>query len=106
MQVAKAEKLKPLELALRKMEDMSEAIVNDFARMKAREQEHRDTNGLFGLPINTAVIMQSDTLLTTLAESTNERLLMFSLISMGALLALAVWQVLYLKRYFRQKKLI
>eukprot|EP00042_Codosiga_hollandica_P018391 m.53940 g.53940 ORF g.53940 m.53940 type:complete len:207 (-) comp48671_c0_seq2:85-705(-) len=82
-EIARSEKLKPLELELRKLEDLAESVVADFARMKAREQEHRDTN-----------------------ESTNERLLLFSLISMGALLALAIWQVLYLKRYFRQKKLI
>eukprot|EP00054_Salpingoeca_dolichothecata_P006979 m.40844 g.40844 ORF g.40844 m.40844 type:complete len:207 (+) comp16790_c0_seq1:39-659(+) len=81
--VAKAEKLKPMEVQLRKLEDLSESIVQDFARMKKREAEHRDTN-----------------------ESTNERLLQFSIFSMVCLLVLAVWQVLYLKRYFKQKKLI
>ncbi len=40
------------------------------------------------------------------AESTNDRLLHFSVFSMACLLVLGVWQVLYLKRYFRQKKLI
>lgn len=103
--MAKAEKLKPLELELRKLEDLAEAVVNDFARMKMREQEHRDTNGMSSpTSVHCRSALSSSSWLSL--ESTNERLLLFSLISMGALLALAVWQVLYLKRYFRQKKLI
>ena len=43
--LAQAEKLKPLEKELRKLEDLSESIVNDFAYMRAREEEMRDTNG-------------------------------------------------------------
>lgn len=43
--IAKAEKLKPLEVELKKLEDLSESIVNDFAYMRAREEEMRDTNG-------------------------------------------------------------
>lgn len=39
------EKLKPLEVELRRLEDLSESIVNDFAYMKKREEEMRDTNG-------------------------------------------------------------
>uniref|UniRef100_A0A670IHQ7 Transmembrane p24 trafficking protein 10 n=1 Tax=Podarcis muralis TaxID=64176 RepID=A0A670IHQ7_PODMU len=42
--IAKVEKLKPLELELRRLEDLSESIVNDFAYMKKREEEMRDTN--------------------------------------------------------------
>ena len=47
VQIAKAEKLKPMELELKKLEDLSESIVNDFAYMRAREEEMRDTNGKF-----------------------------------------------------------
>lgn len=36
-----------MELELKKLEDLSEAIVNDFAYMRAREEEMRDTNGRF-----------------------------------------------------------
>lgn len=43
--IAQAEKLKPLEKELRRLEDLSESIVNDFAYMRAREEEMRDTNG-------------------------------------------------------------
>ncbi|KAK2149992.1 hypothetical protein LSH36_427g00022 [Paralvinella palmiformis] len=81
--IAKAEKLKPLEVELKKLEDLAESIVNDFAYMRAREEEMRDTN-----------------------ESTHSRVLYFSIFSMGCLLALATWQVLYLRRYFKAKKLI
>ena len=46
-QLAKAEKLKPMELELKKLEDLAEAIVSDFAYMKSREKLMRDTNGEF-----------------------------------------------------------
>ena len=34
-----------MELELRRLEDLAESIVNDFAQMKLREETHRDTNG-------------------------------------------------------------
>ncbi|KAM4625446.1 transmembrane emp24 domain-containing protein 10-like [Polymixia lowei] len=82
-EIAKVEKLKPLEVELRRLEDLSESIVNDFAYMKKREEEMRDTN-----------------------ESTNTRVLYFSVFSMCCLIALATWQVLYLRQFFKAKKLI
>ncbi|XP_046558070.1 transmembrane emp24 domain-containing protein 10-like [Haliotis rubra] len=82
-ELAKAEKLKPLEVELRRLEDLSKSIVDDFAYMRAREEEMRDTN-----------------------ESTHSRVMYFSLFSMCCLLGLATWQVLYLRRYFKAKKLI
>jgi hypothetical protein len=82
-ETGKAEKLKPLEQELRKLEDLSEAIVNDFSYMKQREEHMRDTN-----------------------ESTNTRVLYFSIFSMCCLFGLATWQVIYLRRYFKSKKLI
>eukprot|EP00062_Callorhinchus_milii_P024585 gi/632984649/ref/XP_007909243.1/ PREDICTED: transmembrane emp24 domain-containing protein 10 [Callorhinchus milii] len=81
--IAKAEKLKPLEVELRRLEDLSESIVNDFAYMKQREEEMRDTN-----------------------ESTSARVLYFSIFSMFCLVGLATWQVFYLRRFFKAKKLI
>jgi hypothetical protein len=81
--IAKAEKLKPLEVELRRLEDLSKSIVDDFAYMRAREEEMRDTN-----------------------ESTHSRVMYFSVFSMLCLLGLATWQVLYLRRYFKAKKLI
>lgn len=80
---AKAEKLKPLELDLRKLEDISDSIVNDFSWMRKREEEMRTTN-----------------------ESTHSKVLYFSLFSMICLISLATWQILYLRRFFKAKKLI
>ncbi|XP_059610993.1 transmembrane emp24 domain-containing protein bai [Phlebotomus argentipes] len=78
-----AAKLKPLEIDMKRLEDLSDSIVQDFAIMRKREEEMRDTN-----------------------ESTNNRVLFFSIFSMCCLLGLATWQVLYLRRYFKAKKLI
>ncbi|CAH0550204.1 unnamed protein product [Brassicogethes aeneus] len=78
-----AAQLKPIEKELKRLEDLSSAIVQDFAFMRKREEEMRDTN-----------------------ESTNSRVLYFSILSMLCLLGLATWQVLYLRRYFKAKKLI
>ena len=82
-QLDEAAKLKPLEVELKRLEDLSESIVKDFAFMKQREEEMRDTN-----------------------ESTNSRVLYFSIFSMLCLLGLATWQVLYLRQFFKSKKLI
>ncbi|KAJ8952604.1 hypothetical protein NQ318_004151 [Aromia moschata] len=78
-----AAQLKPIEKELKRLEDLSNAIVQDFSIMRKREEEMRDTN-----------------------ESTNSRVLYFSIFSMCCLLGLATWQVLYLRRYFKAKKLI
>ncbi|KAK9874014.1 hypothetical protein WA026_002367 [Henosepilachna vigintioctopunctata] len=78
-----AANLKPIEKELQRLEDLSNEIVRDFAYMRKREEEMRDTN-----------------------ESTNNRVLYFSIFSMFCLLGLATWQVLYLRRYFKAKKLI
>ena len=59
--MAKAEQLKPLELELRKLEDLSESIVQDFVRMKKIEQEHRDTNRLWPASAPKAKILISET---------------------------------------------
>lgn len=55
-QIAKVEKLKPLELELRRLEDLSESIVNDFAYMKKREEEMRDTNGTYSNSGSSSVV--------------------------------------------------
>ena len=82
-EMAKANKLAPLEVELKRLEDLSLSIVQDFAHMRTREEKMRDTN-----------------------ESTNSRVLYFSVFSMCCLLGLATWQVLYLRKYFKSKKLI
>ncbi|XP_050438396.1 transmembrane emp24 domain-containing protein bai-like [Adelges cooleyi] len=81
--IDEASKLKPLELDLKRLEDMSQDIVQDFENMKRRSEDMRTTN-----------------------ESTKSRLFYFSVFSMLCLITLATWQVFYLRRYFKAKKLI
>lgn len=81
--LGEAANLKPIEREIKRLEDLSNAIVQDFAFMRKREEEMRDTN-----------------------ESTNSRVLYFSIFSLCILTGLATWQVLYLRRYFKAKKLI
>lgn len=45
MQIGEAAKLKPLEVDLKRLEDLSDAIVQDFSYMRKQEEEMRDTNG-------------------------------------------------------------
>ncbi|KAI9011737.1 endoplasmic reticulum vesicle protein 25 [Hyaloraphidium curvatum] len=82
-EVAKSEKLRPIEIELRKLESVAEGIVTEMEYMKQREAQMRDTN-----------------------ESTNERVQNFSLLSIAVLIGLGVWQAFTLRRYFISKKLI
>uniref|UniRef100_A0A224XKH7 Putative emp24/gp25l/p24 family of membrane trafficking n=1 Tax=Panstrongylus lignarius TaxID=156445 RepID=A0A224XKH7_9HEMI len=81
--MGEANKLKPMEVELKKLEELSGSIVQDFEQMREREEAMRDTN-----------------------ESTNNRVLYLSLFSMCCLLGLSVWQVLYLRKFFKSRKLI
>ena len=73
-----AEKLKPMEMELRRIEEMVQEVVSEMEYLKAREQKLRDTN-----------------------ESTNERVKWFALGTIGMLIGLGAWQVVYLRAYFR-----
>ncbi|KAJ5190473.1 Endoplasmic reticulum vesicle protein 25 [Penicillium cinerascens] len=77
------EKLKPVETDLRRIEEMVQDIVTEMEYLRAREQRLRDTN-----------------------ESTNERVKWFAFGTMGMLMGLGAWQVVYLRAYFRSKHLI
>lgn len=72
-----------VETNLAKIEDMTNAIIVDFAQLKRRNQDTLDTN-----------------------DSTNSRLFYQSILTFILLIALAFWQVVYLKTYFRSRKLI
>ncbi len=72
------EKLKPVEADLRRIEALVGEIVTEMDYMRSREQKLRDTN-----------------------ESTNERVKWFALGTMGMLVGLGAWQVVYLRAYFR-----
>lgn len=67
-----------METDLRRIEEMVAEIVNEMEYLRAREQKLRDTN-----------------------ESTNERVKWFAFGTMGMLVGLGVWQVVYLRAYFR-----
>ena len=57
---------------------MVQEIVSEMDYLRGREQKLRDTN-----------------------ESTNERVKWFAFGTMGMLVGLGVWQVIYLRAYFR-----
>ncbi|KAA6413737.1 MAG: endoplasmic reticulum vesicle 25 [Lasallia pustulata] len=78
-----AEKLKPVETELRRIEELVGEIVAEMDYLRGREQKLRDTN-----------------------ESTNERVKWFAFGTMGMLVGLGAWQVVYLRAYFRSKHLI
>lgn len=77
------DKLTSVERELTKIEDLTNSIIVDFAYLKKREQEMRDTN-----------------------DSTNTRLFYQTIASVIILLVLTTWQVLYLRTFFRARKLI
>lgn len=77
------DKLSEVEKDLNRIEDLTNSIIIDFAYLKQREREMRDTN-----------------------DSTNTRLFYQTVTSLIILMALTVWQILYLRTFFRQKKLI
>lgn len=77
------EKIKPVEADLRRISEIAKEIVDELDYLRGREMKLRDTN-----------------------ESTNERVKWFGIGTMGMLVALGVWQVVYLRAYFRSKHLI
>lgn len=72
------EKLKPVETELRRVEEQVAEIVAEMDYLRTREVKLRDTN-----------------------ESTNERVKWFAYGTMGMLVGLGAWQVVYLRAYFR-----
>lgn len=72
-----------MESELRRIEEVVNEIVHEMDYLRIREQKLRDTN-----------------------ESTNERVKWFAFGTMGMLVALGVWQIIYLRAYFRSKHLI
>ncbi|KAF5875131.1 putative endoplasmic reticulum vesicle protein 25 protein [Botrytis fragariae] len=76
--VQATEKLKPVETELRRIEEMVAEIVAEMEYLRHREQKLRDTN-----------------------ESTNNRVKWFAFGTMGMLVSLGAWQIIYLRAYFR-----
>ncbi|TPX41810.1 hypothetical protein SeMB42_g05273 [Synchytrium endobioticum] len=82
-EMARQEKLRPIEIELRRLEVDMDDIVKEMEYLKDREAKMRDTN-----------------------ESTNERVKYFSLLSIGTLISVGVWQIWHLRKFFSAKKLI
>lgn len=72
------EKLKPVETELRRIEELVQEIVREMDYLRSREQKLRDTN-----------------------ESTNTRVKWFGIGTTTLLIGLWIWQILYLRAYFR-----
>lgn len=77
------DKMSQLEQDLNKINDLTNSIIVDFAYLKKREKEMRDTNA-----------------------STNNRLFYQTITSVVILLVLTTWQILYLRTFFKARKLI
>uniref|UniRef100_A0A5B7AUQ3 Putative transmembrane emp24 domain-containing protein p24delta3-like n=1 Tax=Davidia involucrata TaxID=16924 RepID=A0A5B7AUQ3_DAVIN len=81
--VARKEKIEGVELELRKLEGLVQAIHENLNYLKNREAEMREVS-----------------------ETTNARVARFSIMSLGVCIAVSILQLSYLKRFFRKKKLI
>ncbi|XP_011006528.1 PREDICTED: transmembrane emp24 domain-containing protein p24delta3-like [Populus euphratica] len=81
--VARKEKIEGVELELRKLEGAVEAIHENLLYLKTREAEMR-----------------------SVSETTNTRVALFSVMSLGVCIAVSALQVWHLKHYLQKKKLI
>lgn len=77
------DKLQKLETDLTKLEDLTNSVIEDFAHLKKKESEMQDTN-----------------------LSTSNRIFWQTVISIIVVIGLAGWQVLYLRQFFRSRKII
>ena len=77
------ESLKPVEIELRRIESLSENVVASMMYLKKREEEMRDTS-----------------------ELTNSRVQNFNVLTIILFVAAGTGQVVYLKRFFKSKKLL
>lgn len=77
--IAKKEHLKPLELELRKVEDRLEDIHREMTYQREREETHRSTN-----------------------ESTNARVVWYSVLTIAAVAVVSVAQGLFLHRFLKK----
>jgi hypothetical protein len=76
-------KIKPRHRDLKKLESVLQEIVKEGDSMIKVEYSLRDTN-----------------------ESTNERVKWFSIFAVVVLVCSGIWQIFYLKKFFKSKKLI
>ena len=82
-ELATKEHLKPLEVELRKIEDRIENIHREMMYQRELEEEHRNTN-----------------------ESTNSRVVGYSLLTILVVFGVAVTQAVYLYTYLHRIKIL
>lgn len=87
-------KLKPIESEFYQLEDVIRRIADELGTSVKNEEIVRDTNGKEGGFGECCL------------ESTLVRVIWFSVFSLVGLVGLGVWQLFYLKRFFKNKKLI
>lgn len=80
-EVAKREHLTDLELEVRKLNDKAKDVLNEMKYQKDREARFRDTS-----------------------ESSNGRVMWWSLFQMAVLVVAGVWQVMYMRDFLQKKK--
>ncbi|VEU20927.1 DEKNAAC101888 [Brettanomyces naardenensis] len=78
-----AEKLKPAEVELRKTDDMIDDIYSELQYLVRREERLRDTN-----------------------ESTNRRVKNFGILIIVVLVSVGLYQIRYMRNYFRSKHIL
>lgn len=82
-EISASEKLRPIEIELRRIEELADEVVDELTYLKNREERLRDTN-----------------------ESTNDRVRNFSILVIVVLISLGVWQINYLRHYFKTKHIL
>jgi len=81
--IGREEHLNKLEVDALRIQRSLEEVSLDLEHFKRREELHRDTT-----------------------ESTNARVMWLSVTSMIVIVCIGVWQLIYLRRFFTQKKLL
>uniref|UniRef100_A0A060SWI8 ARAD1A01804p n=1 Tax=Blastobotrys adeninivorans TaxID=409370 RepID=A0A060SWI8_BLAAD len=81
--IQSSERLKPTELELRRLEEVTDELLRELEYLRLREERLRDTN-----------------------ESTNARVKVFYTGIILSLIGLGCWQIYYLRTYFRSKHII
>ena len=81
--IASVKGLKGIEVKLKKLEDLTKDIHKKIQHLREREEELRNTN-----------------------STIHSRVIVYSIVTVSMLLGLCILQILYLKRFFRLKKLI
>jgi p24 family protein delta-1 len=88
--------LKPIEVELRRIEDVISEIVHDMEYLKIREQTMRNTNE------STNERVKGFAILTSIHPLYHLWILMIGLVLLG----LSIWQIVYLRTYFQRKGML